>query len=167
MPIADVTRSAGTALSLGFAEWVDDQGRKMWRMFNDSGAAHSARAVLRVTWLKEADHNGWPAAAALTTTTSERQKVIVASEAVADQAWGDYFVGGPNVSITVASLTYTAGNGVRVDNSSAGVVDGGAQAGINIGAGTAVDFGAIMTGLAAAGTSIKIFLFDRETTVQA
>lgn len=157
MSYAGVDRNANA-----FAVREDGQGREIISLWNDTGATISANAMKRITWLKVANKNGRIAAIANSTTTSDRQIMVVAVNDHADQTWCDYYLSGPNIVMTIVSGTYTAGDGLVVDNSDGKVInksgpvdltDQGFFASIEVG-GTTV-------------TSVTVFLLGRESVVQA
>jgi len=145
---------------------VDGQGRTMERLFNNTGSAIVAGDGMRVTWLKTAGKNGRAAVIAKTVAVGERQRLVIAQEAVADGAYGLFFKEGPGISLTVPSATYTAGNGLLVDASDAAIVDSGAQTTLSGATGLPHDFFAIETG-GTTVTSVTGFLIARETVVRA
>lgn len=152
-----------------FAVFEDGHGRTLWRLFNNSGATVSAKTVGKLTMLQATGKNGFPAWGVLDFgTTGLRQRIIVAAEDVLDQTWGLFYIGGPNILITVTSAVYTTGDGLLVDDSSNDILDSGALAVISGTSGLPADFAAV-EGVAngAARTELSVFLFDRETLVRA
>jgi len=69
-------------------------------------------------------------------------RIAVAGEDIASGSFGDYIVQG-EVSMTVASATYTSGNGLNVTTGA--VVDGGAFSADGVADEGQVDFGVVKT----------------------
>lgn len=136
---------------------VDDKGTMIW-VKNTIGSTQSAGAVLR---LNGAITEGMVVAAILHSTTNT-QKLVILKNDIADDEFGWAYVEGQNITATVPSATYTAGNSLRIDDSDDGIVDGGAAFDFD----NATDFAEVNVG-GATVTSVTVNLYDREVVSQA
>lgn len=146
----------GTKAQTGRRE-QDDKGTYIY-VKNDTGGDLSAGYIGR---LDGGTTDGFEVVALLTSTTN-RQKVLVLKDDIADGDFGRAYVSGDGITATVASGNYTAGNALRVDDSSNAVVDGGAAFSLD----NTTDFAEVNVG-GTSVTSITINMVEREVISQA
>lgn len=133
----------------------DDKGSG-WYLKNDTGSAISVGGIHRID---DGQADGWEAAAILHSTTN-RQRIVVAKDDVADGEYGRFYFEAVGITMTVVSGNFTAGNGLVVDDSSNGVVDAGAAFDFD----NTTHFGAVTTG-GSSVTSITGNIYGRSDVI--
>lgn len=133
-------------------------GTQQMHVKNDTGGDLAAGAIGR---LLPGGADGMEIAA-ITTTTGETQQLVVCAEDIVDAEFGRVHTEGSGIVATVPSATYTVGDGLVVDNSSAGIIEGTTTFDMD----DAGEFAEIEVG-GVTVTSITISLFSARKDVQA